>query len=327
MSYVNWRRHLSELDQLVEEISMKNELTELELKVSLHQILRNDPEYNNSHLGVPSPIVAFLEFLFFRAEGPYSPQYSKYTRMISMIFSCSQPLRLLLDLNAPDAIGNMVLNRRGRLKFSIADNLELDLVLQSWNSFGLSPVNRRAVFEAVLHKASVSRQLALQNPTLIMRLFEVFPEFKGEYWPPALTIEILEKQQGLEAELPSHRRYRRIMEQQSRTGISLEEMIIQEESRVLPLQAKRNSFLAFLVKHLHQGRCQICSAGLVALERSPCTVHHIIPLSEGGDDIASNMLVVCKFHHTAIHEGLIGVIPGEQIEVRSDDSVFLLKPR
>ncbi|PKL58921.1 MAG: hypothetical protein CVV33_10000, partial [Methanomicrobiales archaeon HGW-Methanomicrobiales-4] len=104
------------------------------------------------------------------------------------------------------------------------------------------------------------------------------------------------------------------------------EMIKDEERRILPIQVKRNMFLGFLVKQLHHEMCQICNLPGQTLSDPVITVHHIVPLSEGGVDAAENMLIVCRLHHQAIHVGEIQVRPGTPIEVRSPDWIHLIEP-
>lgn len=80
---------------------------------------------------------------------------------------------------------------------------------------------------------------------------------------------------------------------------------------------------------MHNDKCQICALldGLSEFTYiSPITVHHIIPLSEGGLDIARNMLVVCLEHHRAIHAGQIQVLLGDKIEIRYPDGTCLIQP-
>lgn len=326
MPNLNWRRYQSDFDSLAEELHNGRVLNHAGLLCTLQGICRNDRAYHHLHVGVPSYLVAFLEFLFFRAEGPYSPGFTKYACIITVLFASSEELRSLIDRNAADALGNMVLNRRGRLKFTIADRLELDLILQWWSRFGLSPVTRREIFETILHKTTVPRRIAEQDPGLIIRLSEVFPEYLDEFWPYDLSREELEMRLGSSAPPPSHRRYRQIYEQMMSQESRLEHIIVQEELRILPIQVKRNSFLAFLVKQLHEETCQICRAGLAAPYATPVTVHHIIPLSQGGDDTASNMIVVCSLHHQAIHRGTIVVRMGELMEIRSQEGLFFVQP-
>jgi hypothetical protein len=326
MAQVNWRRYHSDFNILAEEMHQKRILNPGELDRSLQALFRTDPQACQTRLGVPSYQIGFLEYLFSKAEGPYTPEYHQYESIIGTLFTCSEPLRSLINRNAADAIGNMILNRRGRLKFTIADGLELDLILSSWEKFGLTPVGRRDIFDAILGKASVCRQMMKQEPELILKLADVFPEYQSEFWPRDLSREDLEKRLGSETGFPSRRRYRRIYQQQVNRGISLEQMIQTEEGRALPLQARRNSFLAFLVKQLHQGRCQLCAAGMKALPETPVTVHHIVPLSEGGDDSASNMLVLCKQHHQAVHQGIMTIHAGHAITVSSGERIISLEP-
>jgi hypothetical protein len=327
MPYVNWRRYRDEFETLAQGIK-SGEYSNRDITTALRTICRDDSALDEMHLGTESFVVSFLEFLFFSAEGPYSPGFLRYAPVIESLIRSSDNLRLLINHNAANALSNMVLNKRGKLKFSIADSLELTQLLDWWVRFGLTPVNRREVFDAALLKPTIPHRLTYHDPGLLIRLAEVFPEYLDKFWPDSLTYE--EAQLHLEtiAELPSRRRYRHVLNEMIQEGYSLQDVIAQEESRILPVQIRRKTFLAYLVKKQHNDTCQICNAlGCTATskaEKSVITVHHIVPLSQGGEDIASNMLVVCSRHHKAIHAGTIQVTKRSHIQVICPNKTFIL---
>ncbi|MFH0966192.1 MAG: HNH endonuclease [Methanobacteriota archaeon] len=296
------------------------------LNNKLRKICQNDPAVHLTFLGTESYLVAFLEFLFFRAEGPYSPGFIAYAECIRLVFTSSESLCILLDHNAADAIGNMVLNKRGKLKFAIADHLELMIILDWWVIFGLRPISQRQVFEAIIRKSTISNRIATHDPGLILRLLEVFPVYLSEFCPADLTHEEIAQRQSDVSPLPSQRRYRRLYEEMISDGQDLSMMIKEEEQRILPMEIKRNTLLGFLVKQLHHETCQICNLCGHTDKDPIMTVHHIIPLSEGGVDVAKNMLVVCRHHHQAIHTGEIQVRLDTLIEIRSPDRIFHIEP-
>lgn len=57
---------------------------------------------------------------------------------------------------------------------------------------------------------------------------------------------------------------------------------------------------AWLYK-LYNGKCAICGFSEVV------QVHHLIPVSIGGTDDVSNVLVVCPNHHALLHLGLVDI--------------------
>lgn len=326
MVYLNWRRYQDEFDLLVDKLRSDELSEEVSLSFMVQRICKNDPAQDQTILGVESFLLAFLEFLFSRAEGPYSPQFSLYAGVIRTVFSASAPLCILLDLNGADTIGNMILNKRGRLKFAIADNLELMLLLDWWSRFGLQPVTEREAFDAILRKSTISRRIASSDPGLILRLLEVFPSYRSEFCSDILTREDLLASQTVISTLPSHRRYRRLYSLLLDQGSDLQDMIRQEEKRVLPMHVRRNTFLSFLVKQLHKETCQICDLCNPSDQDSPITVHHIVPLADGGMDSARNMLVVCRHHHQAIHAGQIQVRMNGMIEIWCESGLHLISP-
>jgi hypothetical protein len=326
MAELNWRNHQEGFTDLADLLISGDFFAISTLPARITRICENDPSSGKQILGVDSSILAFLEYLFFRAEGPYSPDFVSSAHLIRLLCQSSPSLGNLLNLNSADAIGNMILNKRGRLKFAIADHLELLLLLEWWPRFGLNPVSLRQVFETVIQKNDVNRRLSVQDPVIILRLLEVFPIYRHEFCPDDLSLEDLKMRQNEISPLPSHRRYHQLLGKYLKQGMSICDVIRQEEKRILPIQVSRNTFLSYLVKKMHQDTCQICSISGMSLSGSEITVHHIIPLSEGGCDIARNMLVVCLSHHRAIHAGEIIVSIHETVEIRTPDIVHHLMP-
>jgi len=328
MARLNWRKYQDRFENLSDEILSEDDPAETSLLPILHEICHKDPAADLLILGAEAPLLAYLEFLFARAEGPYTPLFVSYSRLITLVFRLSLPLRTLLDLNAADAIGNMILNRRGRLKFAVADELELSLLLERWPAFGLHPVTGRQVFDAILQKSDINHRILSGDPDLLIRLLEVFPQYQSEFIPVGKTREDLIAARQDRSPLPSQRRYHRLYTSLVEQGYDVRQMIRDEEQRVLPIQMRRNTFLSFLVKQLHGGECQICALTGQSNQagESPITVHHIIPLSDGGSDTGRNMLVVCMSHHKAIHDGRIDISLNNLIEVRCDSSIYQIEP-
>jgi len=328
MPRLNWRKYQKQFKDLSDEILYQQNHSDTSLLPRLQEICHDDPASDLLILGAEAPLLAYLEYLFARAEGPYSPSFISYSRLITQVFRLSLPLRTLLDLNAADAIGNMILNRRGRLKFAVADELELSLLLEQWPIFGLRPVTDRQVFDAILQKSDINHRISSGDPDLLVRLLEVFPQYQSEFIPSGKTREELIAARQDRSPLPSQRRYHRLYTRLLEQGYDIRQMIREEEQRILPIQMRRNTFLSFLVKQLHKGVCQICAVKDQShhADDSPITVHHIIPLSDGGADTARNMLVVCMNHHQAIHDGKIGVCLTEMIEIRCDTNIYMIEP-
>ncbi|MDD1728402.1 MAG: HNH endonuclease [Methanospirillum sp.] len=324
MAHLSWRKHQESFHILVDELTSGVE-SDARLLSRVQEICKDDQARDQTILGVASPHLAFLEYLFYCAEGPYNPLFQKYAPIIRILFQASIPLTALLNLNAADAIGNMILNKRGRLKFAIADNLELVLLLEWWPRFGLQPVNEREIFDAVCKKSTISYRISSQDPCLLLRLSEVFPSYPDEFLHPGTTREDLIASCSASTPPPSYRRFRRLYHRLLDEGFDIREIIRIEENRVLPMQMRRNTFLSYLVKQLHGETCQICASGSPVTDPL-ITVHHIVPLVEGGLDTARNMLVVCNTHHQAIHAGEIQVRISDTIEVLSQSDRFLIEP-
>ena len=308
MKGLRWQSYVPCFKVISEKILSGKISSEVSLNLALTGCTSDSPVTETLILGVERSLISYLEFLFHEAQGPYSPAFSESAEIISRVFLFSPELRALINLNAAGTLANMVLNRRGRLKFLIADQLELAVVLQWWERSGLSPVSEREVFKAVISKPTISDRIAQNNPGLILRLIDVFPEFSEEFNPDGIRREYLIEQLSSVSlsPLPSERRYRQIYELYMKAGRDIQSIIRDEEKRIVPMQMKRNRFLAYLMKKLHQDTCQICSAkGEISSDRKE--VHHIIPLSLNGRDAADNLIVLCSAHHKAVHAGEINL--------------------
>ncbi|MBD3255480.1 MAG: hypothetical protein GF383_10325 [Candidatus Lokiarchaeota archaeon] len=88
-------------------------------------------------------------------------------------------------------------------------------------------------------------------------------------------------------------------------GLSLDQMINIEDSRKLPRKLNRNVVLSFLVKKKANFQCQICKVLGTDKQDSRIEAHHKIPLSQGGKDISTNLIVLCHKHHKQIHQGTL----------------------
>ncbi|MEL6562207.1 MAG: HNH endonuclease [Bacteroidota bacterium] len=64
----------------------------------------------------------------------------------------------------------------------------------------------------------------------------------------------------------------------------------------------------------YKEHCTICRLK----HRSLLDAAHIIPDSEGGKPVVQNGLTLCKIHHAAYDQNIIGISPDYQVEVRED---------
>ena len=104
-------------------------------------------------------------------------------------------------------------------------------------------------------------------------------------------------------------RFEKIINYYKKKGFSIEEMIQMENKRELPVGVKRNNLLSFLVRKANGFKCELCKT---EVKRSDMIqTHHIIPLSEGGEDHSRNMIVLCEQHHDSVHAGEIMLERGD----------------
>ena len=64
----------------------------------------------------------------------------------------------------------------------------------------------------------------------------------------------------------------------------------------------------------YQEHCAICKLK----HRELLDAAHIIPDKEGGEPVVQNGLALCKIHHAAFDQNIIGITPDYQIHVRKD---------
>lgn len=318
MKRLRWQDHQECFETVLACIECKLPENTFDISPALKNCTNKDPSSEQMILGVSASSISFLEYLFHKAEGPYSPNFERTAKIIALFCKNEQGIQNLLNLNASDALANMVLNKRGKLKLLISDKIELGIILEWWLRFGLTPISPREVFEAILAKSTIRERISNGDPPLILRLLDVFPEYTKEINPNRIPQEELIKKAGTITKPPSERRYHRLYESYQNAGKNIWSVIEEEEKRILPMQMKRNKFLAYLVRNLHN-KCQICTLEGKETDES-LEVHHIIPLSQQGKDIADNMLVTCVSHHKAIHEGVIKLIPErDQVQIITSD--------
>lgn len=244
-------------------------------------------------------IIYFVEYLFFQAGGPYSPTFDEILPIIKIILENYPPMRNLLDSSADHALANMVLGGRGNLKFEINDRYELMKVLRAWEYLGLRPRTHRSVFRAIQQKPNVLRRLQKPDIFLLARLSEIFPQWRKEINHTGINIqeEIYQQQKS---------RFGPLLELLKARGLSIEEIITQENIRDLPVGIHRNNFLSYVLKAKHNFTCQLATR--ISMCAGPVQSHHITPLSKGGEDKSGNIIILCENHHRVVHQKRLQII-------------------
>jgi hypothetical protein len=312
---VNWRPHEAELQILSDDL-IEGRVSYDAIKERLASIFGPAKKI----LGVDARLRAFLEFLFMKSQGPYSPYFMKYSHIILMIIRRSSPLRQNLNEFGAHTIGNMILDGRGHWKFVISDFNELSSILEFWLQCGLHPPTPRSVFDAILDKNEIRFRIERLDGAVLIRLANIFPMFKDEFFPPDVDFNCLRRKEPE----PFKKYYLDIIQDYYSQGKSIDDIIERENQRSGETLVYRNQFLTFLVKTRHNFRCQICVAGDPATNPSSIEVHHIIPLADRGKDHSGNMIVTCDYHHKEIHDGKI-ILKKENedtIAIRSNGRLF-----
>ena len=313
---VNWRPHEAELQILSDDL-IEGRVSYDIIKERLASLFGPAKKI----LGVDARLRAFLEFLFMKSQGPYSPYFMKYSHIILMIIRRSRPLRHNLNESGAHTIGNMILNGRGHWKFVISDFNELSSILEFWLQCGLHPQTPRTIFDAILNKNEIRFRIERLDGTLLVRLANIFPMFENEIFPPDMDINCLRKKEPE----PFKKYYLNIIQDYYSQGKSIDDIIDRENQRSGETLVYRNQFLTFLVKTRHNFQCQICAAGDPAADPLGIEVHHIIRLADRGKDHSGNMIVTCDYHHKQIHNGKI-IIEKENediLAIRSNGRLFL----
>jgi len=287
---INWKPQINKLTRLSLEIYKDKEFTEETFFQKLSLI------FNDSKLvaNTDNRTIAFLEFCFYMADGPYSRKFKFFVIVLRKVFAVYPPLRKLINKSGAAAIGNMTLGAIGKLKLEISDLYELKQVLWAWDKMGLRRNTMNSVFSAVRKKSIVKRGISEKNPFLLARLKAIFPMHQNSFIPSNLNLN-----QALYDHFKE--RFEKIISDYKENGLSIEEMIQKENERELPVGVKRNNLLSFLVRKANGFKCELCKT---EIKRSDTIqTHHIIPLSEGGEDHSRNMIVLCESHHESVHAG------------------------
>jgi len=195
----------------------------------------------------------------------------------------------------------MALGAKGNLIFQISDQYELEIVLWAWKKMGLKMETIRSVYNAIIRKKNVKRGIQEQRLFLLARLRSIFPMYKRSF---------IKTKTNLNQALYEHYRARFdiIIKSYEKKGYTISEMIQEENKRVLPVGVKRNNLLAYLVKKAKDFQCQLCThLKFTPTHSYEIQVHHITPLSQGGEDTSRNMIVLCEKHHDKAHQGRLNL--------------------
>ncbi len=75
---------------------------------------------------------------------------------------------------------------------------------------------------------------------------------------------------------------------------------------------KRNLQIVRELKEKYNGKCQICGQTfLMDTGEYYCEAHHIIPLTENGNQSPDNVIILCANHHRMFHYAKNRIIIGE----------------
>ena len=303
-THIDWKPQINKLTRLSLEIFKDKKFTEETFIQKLSLI------FNDSKLiaNTDNRTIAFLEFCFYTADGPYSRKFKFFVIVLRKVFAVYPPLRKLINRTGAAAIGNMTLGAIGRLKFEISDLYELKQVLWAWSKMGLRRNSINSVFSAVRKKFRVKWGISEKNPFLLARLKAIFPMYQKSFIPSSLN---------LNQALYDHfkKRFAKIISDYKEKGLSIEEMIQKENEREMPVGVKRNNLLSFLVRKANGFKCELCKT---EIKRSyTIQTHHIILLSEGGEDHSRNMIVLCESHHESVH--------AEELMIEREDTKTWIK--
>lgn len=313
---LKWFAKSDELLKCAIEFQKDEKLDQQKFLDRLEQILPN----SGKTIGVAIRSIYFLEFCFYRAEGPYSRKFNYYASLLKKIFAIYSPLKRLINSSGDAALANMVLGAKGNLKFEISDLYELKKVLEIWELVGLKRQTLTSVFNAVMNKNKVQEDIKHKNIFLLARLRVIFPMFMDQYLPEVLD---------LDAAIFDHfkKRFAPILKSYEDEGLDITAMIHKENERIMPVGIFRNNLLAYLIKKKHNFACQIC----YILKNNNKTnqnveVHHIVPLKQGGQDKAENMIVLCKKHHHEAHQGQLILELGQKIHIEYEGKSYNSNP-
>jgi len=318
---VKWDTHIEELQGLCDDLIERRETYD-------NLIDRLSRIFGPAKMirWVDGRLRAFLEFLFMQSQGPYSPDFLRYSPIIQQIVQRTAPLKANLNENGAHTIGNMVLNGRGHWNFIISDYNELEYVLKFWENCNLTPQTPRMIFDAIIAKNEIRYRIEKLDPDLLLRLSRIFPEYKDEIIPPGVDPDQLPRP----PQEPFKEYYQDIIQEYLSQGFDIDDIIARENERAALTIRYRHQFLVYLVKLRHNFLCQICTAGDPvkgdhADPSSAVEVHHIWSLAEGGEDRSRNMIVTCPCHHRQIHAGLIQLTNGEMITIKKEGRIYFTR--
>ena len=178
-SGINWKPNVNKLTKLSLEIYKDQEFTRDVLIQKLSLIFTDFRLIENTD----NRTIAFLEFCFYMADGPYSRKFTFFVLVLRKVFAVYPPLRKLINKTGDAAIANMTLGAIGALKFEISDLYELKRVLWAWEKMGLRRSTISSVFYVVKNKYKVKRAISRKSLFILARLKAIFPMYQKSFLP------------------------------------------------------------------------------------------------------------------------------------------------
>ncbi len=215
---------------------------------------------------------------------------------IKYLFYRQKYIKNQFDRTLEKSIKNMILfNTRGRIKWSIRNNIDLEKVIVFFNNF-FEGVNRKQIYNNIIqyYKPRIDNTEWI----LIKRINSVFPDLFADTF------------QKLETNLPAL--YYKIHDTNflGRNAINLEYLsdeyldtlsefdllrlldIFEDTVSIDSVYTKNTSFN--LIRRV-QKHCKICKT------YENLEVHHIHYLEKGGSNMPGNLIVLCSEHHRNVH--------------------------
>jgi len=277
-------------------------------------------------MGVDPRVIRFFEFAFAISGTLFSPLYPLTKKVIKKLFEWSPGLKNLIDQTAADALGNIVLEARGRITFRINSKEELEQLIDDWKEMGIESISRDEVFLAILNKPTIRQKILKGNVKIKYLLNAIFPDYCSVF--PLLELDEHEKRE--------YEMFQQKIKEKAIINARDEdiEKLIEEENNNSKYYIGRNYRLTSLLKKKHNYECQICKElekGNIPREEKEkveIEAHHLIPLEEGGDDVSDNIIIVCSKHHKMFHEKKLNfVMHGDEIIITFENGKKLKIPK
>lgn len=129
---------------------------------------------------------------------------------------------------------------------------------------------------------------------------------KPENWVESTQITNAAIERAKEIVFPNQKQFEYYLDQLREDGV----LSTSDTEEIQIKRVKRYQKITDQLKTKYKGCCQIKDCGFTFLQKNGdnyAEAHHLVPLSEGGSQDASNVVILCPNHHRMFHYAVVSI--------------------